>query len=137
MRDGMAITVRRGALGVVVHDWNLCLVEADPVARRMCVTWADTAARSRAGRARRVWRLPVALANACRALRNDQSGSVSQPGEPSSPPSSAIPHPHLLGVTASMSMICRSRNGLSTPQALSSSSKGLKGRNIHRCCCKG
>ena len=94
VRDGMAMTVRRGALGVVVLDWNLCHVEANAVARRMCATWGDMPVRSRAGRSRRTWRLPVALANACRELRTQQASCAP-----------AIPHPHLLGVTASISMI--------------------------------
>jgi DNA-binding CsgD family transcriptional regulator len=103
VRDGIAMTVRRGARGVVVLDWNLCLVEANPVARRFCASWGDTTARSRTPRARRNWRLPAALANACRDLRDDRIS----PGP--------ISHPYLLGVTASISMICHSETGLSDP----------------------
>ena len=103
VRDGIAMTVRRGTRGVVVLDWNLCLVEANPVARRICATWDDKTARSRTTRARRIWRLPAALADACRALRDHRTVPA------------RLSHPHLPGVTALISMICRSETGLSDP----------------------
>ena len=114
VRDGMAMTVRRGARGVAVLDWNLCLVEANPVARRMCATWAENPARSRSNSARRAWRLPVALADACKELRSGQAGSRTNRDAAVPRRRSGIPHPHLLGVAASITMICRS-GSLSEP----------------------
>lgn len=115
VRDGMAMTVRRGSTGVAVLDWNLNLVEANPVARRLCATWADSPARSRVNGARRAWRLPSALAEVCRELRSEQAGSSAGPDAAVTRRRSGILHPRMLGVVASISMICRSATGMSEP----------------------
>lgn len=113
-RDGMATTVRHGVVGVAVLDWNLCVVEATAVARRLCAAWSDGA--SRTNRSRPEWQLPGALAAACRELRSEwQDELQANPDAAVLRRRAPIPHPRLPGLSASIAMICRRTIGLSEP----------------------
>ncbi len=116
VRDAMGMTIRNRALGVAVLDWNLCLIEADPAARRICASWADDAGRTRVHRSRRSWRLPPELATACREMQSEWHAQPPAPGKNAVfRHRSRVPHPHLLGVAASITMICPNATSLSEP----------------------
>ena len=122
VRDGLAMGVRHGAKGVAVLDWNLRLVEANPVARRLCASWTDRRAQStrsptlRARRSRRAWRLPIVLADECRRLRQQWDTELqANPTISATRRSSRIAHSHVPGVTAAITILCRNETPLSEP----------------------
>jgi DNA-binding CsgD family transcriptional regulator len=121
VRDGLAMGVRHGAKGVAVLDWSLRLVEANPVARRVCASWTDhrsqlnSGAKHRTTR-RKTWRLPVVLADECRRLRQEwESELQTNPNIAALQRSSRIAHSHLPGVTAAITILCRNETPLSEP----------------------
>lgn len=113
--DSVALTVRAGAFGLAVLDSNLCLVEANGVARRLCAAWLDEVSR-RTRRSLHTWRLPLALGQVCMELRHEWETQLQiNPDAAVLRRRSGIPHPHFDDVSASITMVCRNATGLSEP----------------------
>lgn len=114
--DGLVLTVRDGAFGLAVLDCNLGLVEANPLARRLFAAWVGGVSPRRRGHSVRAWRLPPELEQACVELRDEwQSQLQTDPDSAILRRRSGISHPHLRGVTTSITMVCRNATGLSEP----------------------
>jgi DNA-binding CsgD family transcriptional regulator len=113
--DSLALTVRARALGFAILDSNLCLVEANGVARRLCAAWVDDVSRRTRG-SLRAWRLPPALEQACTELRSEwQSQLQVNPDAAVLRRRSGILHPRRRDVAASITMVCRNADSLSDP----------------------
>ena len=116
VRDGMAITGRDGSRGLAVLDWNLRLVEANPVARRLSATWVDGVRAKRAGHLGVPWAIPPLLARECREMRHEwESLLLANPDAIALRRRPHIPHPRDKALTASITMVCRNTTGLSEP----------------------
>jgi DNA-binding CsgD family transcriptional regulator len=116
VRDGMAITGRGGSRGLAVLDWNLRLVEANSVARRLSATWGDGVRAKRAGHSRVPWATPPLLARECREMRHEwESLLLANPDAIALRRRPHIPHPRDRALTASITMVCRNTTGLSEP----------------------
>ena len=115
VRDGMAMTERDGTRGLAVLDWNLRLVEANPVARRMCAAWSDGVQVMRAGSGR-TWRLPPVLSDACQELQREWESLLgTNPDATVLRRHPCISHPRVPDLTVSITMVCRNTTGLSEP----------------------
>jgi DNA-binding CsgD family transcriptional regulator len=115
VRDGMAMTVRDETRGLAILDWNLRLVEANPIARRLCAAWGDDAGGTRDGASGRTWRLPSVLIDACCELKHEWESLLHANPSVVVRRHAGISHPHVPGLTASITLVCRDVSGLSDP----------------------
>ena len=114
-RDGLALSMHAGAFGLAVLDSDLCLVEANGFARRLCAKWVGAVPRRTRG-PRRAWRLPAALEQACMELRGEWQAQLQRnPDAAVVRRRTGIPHAHFRDVMASITMVCRNATGLSEP----------------------
>jgi DNA-binding CsgD family transcriptional regulator len=116
VRDGMAIAVRDGTRGFAVLDRNLVLVQANPIARQLCAAWVDDADAIHTEGSSRAWRLPPVLLGACRELHHEwQSLLRVDPDTTGLRRHRQLMHPRILGLTASITMVCPTTTGLAEP----------------------
>ena len=116
VRDGMAITGRDSSRGLAILDWNLRLVEANPVARRLSAAWVDGVRAKRARDSRVPWVTPPLLARECREMRHDwEALLLANPDATALRRRPHIPHPRVKALAASITMVCRNATGLSEP----------------------
>lgn len=119
VRDGMAMTVRDGTRGLAVLDWNLRLVEANPIARRMCAAWSEDGKGTRprgSSLSARSWRLPPVLSDACRELQREWASLLrANPDARVLRRHPGISHPRVPDLTAAITMVWSDTTGLSEP----------------------
>ncbi len=114
VRDGIAIVADDGARGVVVLDRNFLLVRANPVARQLSAAWME--ARTPAEGSSGAWRLPPVLLRACRELHHEWQSLVhANPDATGLRRQRQVVHPHVAGLTASITMVCPNTAGLGEP----------------------
>ena len=115
VRDGMAIVADDGTRGVVILDRNFLLVAANPVARELSAAWMDEA-RTPAEGSSGAWRLPPVLLGACRKLHHEWQSLVhANPDATGLRRQRRVVHPHVDGLTASITMVCPNTAGLGEP----------------------
>lgn len=112
--DGMAAAMSRGTCGHAILDGTLALVEATPIARRLCAAWNDEP--SHAGDDPRLWRVPPMLAAACRELHQEWRSLLrGNPDLTGVRLHRHLLHPRIPELTASVTILCPPRHGLADP----------------------
>jgi DNA-binding CsgD family transcriptional regulator len=115
LRDGMAIVVDDETRGVVILDRNYLLVRANRVARQLSAVWVDEAS-TPAERSPGAWCLPPVLLGACRELHHEwQSLLHANPDATGLRRQRRVVHPHVAGLTASITMVCPHTADLGEP----------------------
>ena len=112
-RDGLAMAVNLGTPGFAVLDRNFFLVQANPVARRLCAAWVEDAV---AENSSPVWQLPPVLLTACRELYHEwQSLLRADPDAAGIRSDRPVTHPRVPGLTARITLVCPNTADLAEP----------------------
>ncbi len=116
VRDAMAMTVREGTRGFAIRDANLRLVQANPVALRLCAAWVGQGNVMPAADPSGAWRLPLALEEVCHELHQDwQSVLRADPDTAGFRRHSGVLRCQVPGLSASIAIACPNTAGLTEP----------------------
>lgn len=109
-RDGVRLALDDHASGLAFLDWQLRLVQANRVARRVCDSWHQSAA------APRDWLLPEPIANACHELRSEWREALHANSDALAiVRRRTVMHPGIAGLDAVVSMVPAGSSGLGDP----------------------
>jgi DNA-binding CsgD family transcriptional regulator len=113
-QDGMTMAINGGTPGHAILSGNLALIEATPVARRLCAAWND-GVDSPNGRALAAWRAPSALLAACRELHRDWQSFLRADPVTGIRLRRRLSHERIAGLTASVTIVGPTPHGLAKP----------------------
>ena len=115
VQDGLALAVHDETRGFAILDGDLLLVQANPVARRLCAAWVDDPPAANAESSSPPWRLPPALLEACHELRHEWQSLLRANPDATDIRRRRELHAPVAGLTASVTMVCPHRTGLAEP----------------------
>jgi DNA-binding CsgD family transcriptional regulator len=115
VHDSIAMAMRDGTPGFAILDRNLLLVQANPVARRLCAAWVDDAVAD-AENLSPTWHLPPVLQTACRELHHEwQSLLRADPDAAGIRRDRPVVHPRVPGLTGRITLVCPNTADLAEP----------------------
>lgn len=129
IRDGMAAFGRNRSHGTAVLDWNLRLVQANSMARRLCAEWAGQVTTVRLS-GRDAWRCPDDLSTVCRELHREWQRELRRNPDAPAVRRRRMEHPTIRGLEATITMMCRNATGIDEPSFVVALDKG-RGEQAH------
>ena len=119
VRDGMAMAVSDGARGFAILDRNLLLLQANPVARRLCAAWSSDGVPGTRQASPPRWKLPAALSKGCGELHREwQTLLRGDPDAIGLRRDRQVQHPSIPQLTASITIVYPASASLSDPTFL-------------------
>jgi DNA-binding CsgD family transcriptional regulator len=112
--DGMAMALGHLSDGVVVLDWQLRTVHSNVAGRRSCAAWDGPPTNGASTTARRHFRVPASLLQACRALREEAVRELRHDRDTAIRLRRERTSPHQPGLTASVTVTCETA-GIAEP----------------------
>lgn len=130
VQECMAAAMCGGTRGHAILDAGLGLIEATPIARRLCAAWDDSDAPLDSDGTLR-WGVPPALLAVCRELEHEwRSLLCANPGVTGVRLHRHIAHPSVPGLTATVTIVCPRTHGLGGPTFMLEFDRRVRGMTL-------